>query len=106
LHEHQHPVGALAFLSPYARGPTAARIGLVNPSSGEVDSGMSTGRLALGPRRLNYSATIWPVVFSHSLRRGMPVAWQRSVNGAQNDGPVNAASVSPSSSSIASRCSG
>ena len=36
----------------------------------------------------------------------MPAAWQRSVNGAQNEGPVNAASVSPSSSSIASRCSG
>jgi hypothetical protein len=31
----------------------AARIGLVNPSSGDLDSGMSAGRLARGPRRLN-----------------------------------------------------
>jgi hypothetical protein len=39
--------------SPYARGPIAARIGLMDASSGEVDSGMSAGRLARGPRRLN-----------------------------------------------------
>ena len=42
LHEHQPPVGALA----YARGPIAARIGLMNPSSGEVLNGVSGGRLA------------------------------------------------------------
>ncbi len=47
-----------------------------------------------------------PVVFSHSLTRGTPAAWQRSVNGSQNEGPVNAASTSGSSSSIASWCSG
>lgn len=51
LHEHQHPVGALAVLQPVARGPIAARIGLMNASSGEVDNGVSAPRLARGPRR-------------------------------------------------------
>jgi len=65
LHEHQPPVGALA----YARGPIAARIGLMNPSSGEVLNGVSGGRLARGPRRPNWSSTIRLVLSSHSLRR-------------------------------------
>jgi len=51
---------------------------------------MSTGRLERGPRRANCSATIRPVVFSHSLTRGMPAACARSSNGAQNEGPVKA----------------
>ena len=55
---------------------------------------------------LNWFSTVRPVVFSHSLTRGMRAAWQRSVNGVQKEGPVNAASTSPSSPSIASRYSG
>ena len=62
------------FFSPYARGLIAARIGLRNPSSGEVLSGTSTGRFQRGCRRRNWSATISPVLFSQSLRRAMPAA--------------------------------
>ena len=46
------------FFSPYARGLIEARIGLMNPSSGEVVSGMSAGRVQRGARRPNWSATI------------------------------------------------
>lgn len=69
------------FFSPYARGLIEARIGLMNPSSGEVVSGMSAGRVQRGARRPNWAATIRPVLFSQSLRRVIPAAWQRSVNG-------------------------
>src|SRR5680860_1814869 len=55
------------FLSPYARGWMAARIGLLSPSSGAVLSGVAARRVARGLRRPNWSSTIRPVVFSHSL---------------------------------------
>src|SRR5450631_1805957 len=74
------------FVSPYARGWIEARIGLMNASSGEVVSGMFAGRFQRGPRRSNCSSTIFPVVFSHSLTRGMPAACARLRNGAQNPG--------------------
>ena len=62
------------FFSPYARGPTAARIELMNPSNSEVLNGVSAGRVERCPRRRSWSSTTCPVVVRHSLRRGMPAA--------------------------------
>src|SRR5680860_1255550 len=90
-------------LSPYARGWMAARIGLMGPSSGAVLSGVSARRVARGLRRPNWSSTIRPVVFSHSLSRGMSAACARSTNGAQLLAPAKAASTCGASSSITSR---
>ena len=104
LHEHQHPVCALAVLQPVRSCLIESLIGSRIASSGEADSGRSAGRFQ--PRRVNCSATIRPLLFSHSLKRGISATSQRSVDGSQNDGPVNAASVPVSSSSSASRCSG
>ena len=92
------------FFSPSARGLIEARIGLMNPSSGEVLRWMSARRVHRGALPPNWSATIRPALFSQSVRQKMPAARQRSVNGAQNEKPVNAPSTSASSTPIASRC--
>jgi len=63
---------------------------------------MSADRFQQSPRRQNCSSTIRPVVFSHSLTRGIHGV-RPLRNAAPNAGPVNAASAYASSSSTASR---
>ena len=82
--QHSHGLDAL----PAVRGP------LMNPSIGEVDTGMSAGRVERGPRRRSWSSTIRPVLSSQSLRREMPAACTRSANGGQDERPLKAVSTS------------
>ena len=106
LHEHQHPVGALAVLQPVrARSDRGA-----DRVDGRVKR-RGRQRHVRGAARPRSAAVELilddpPGGVQHSLTRGMPAVWQRSRNGAQNDRPVNAASTSGSSSSIASWCWG